>query len=185
MADKTETKKHSPLFMTMAISVCLLFVLTLVFNGLAGSVGITLGLFLNGTGDISDYYYIEITPAGWTFSIWGIIYTWQALFVIYFMTSLCRRTEQGPMYLNPVVITPLMLGIYAVNLALNTSWLFLWDRQLMPVALVVIALLPFTLWMALMINHRLVDQSGYKLKHNHRYKLENLLNSCNLLKNSC
>ncbi|XP_033631182.1 uncharacterized protein LOC117293078 [Asterias rubens] len=171
MGDKMEPKKHNPLFIAMAILVCLLFVLTLIVNGLAGSIGITWGWFLNSTGDISDYYFLEITPAGWTFSIWGIIYTWQVLFVLYFMISMCVRNSQGPLYLSPVVITPLMLGTYALNLGLNTSWLFLWDRQLMPVALVVIALLPFTLWMALTINHRLVDQSGYELKHHHRGNL--------------
>ena len=27
--------------------------------------------------ELSNKYYIEITPAGWTFSIWGFIYTYQ------------------------------------------------------------------------------------------------------------
>lgn len=34
-------------------------------------------LFPAPTGNISDKFYIEITPAGWVFSIWGFIYTWQ------------------------------------------------------------------------------------------------------------
>ena len=43
MGDKMEPKKHNPLFIAMAILVCLLFVLTLIVNGLAGSIGITWG----------------------------------------------------------------------------------------------------------------------------------------------
>ncbi len=34
-------------------------------------------LFPKSTGNISDTFYTDITPAGWTFSIWGFIYTWQ------------------------------------------------------------------------------------------------------------
>lgn len=35
------------------------------------------GIFINTTGGVSDQYSIEITPSGWTFSIWGVIYFWQ------------------------------------------------------------------------------------------------------------
>jgi hypothetical protein len=35
------------------------------------------GLFPKSIGEISNVYFTEITPAGWTFSIWGLIYAWQ------------------------------------------------------------------------------------------------------------
>ncbi|XP_038067348.1 uncharacterized protein LOC119737231 [Patiria miniata] len=169
--DGEKTRTHDVLFICMSVLVTVMLIGTLFLNFLSGSIGIEIGWFLNGTGDISDYYYLEITPAGWTFSIWGIIYTFQVLFILYLLISLCRRNDQGPVYREPPVMNSLMLGLYSINLALNMSWLFLWDRQLMPVALVVIALLPFTLFLALIINHRLVYKSGNNMKNNHRIDL--------------
>ena len=37
----------------------------------------------NKIGEISDKYPTKITPAGGAFSIWGVIYTIEALFVLY------------------------------------------------------------------------------------------------------
>ncbi len=33
-------------------------------------------------GEISDSFPVRITPAGYAFSIWGLIYTLQAIFVL-------------------------------------------------------------------------------------------------------
>ncbi|OPL20582.1 hypothetical protein AM593_09251, partial [Mytilus galloprovincialis] len=63
---------------------CMIFVwaVMIVVNALATvKLGRDIGLFKNTTGDISDKYYTQITPAGWTFSIWGVIYTWQGIFM--------------------------------------------------------------------------------------------------------
>ena len=35
-------------------------------------------VFLSSTGNLSDKYQMSFTPAGFTFSIWGIIYFWLA-----------------------------------------------------------------------------------------------------------
>ncbi|XP_033630900.1 uncharacterized protein LOC117292842 [Asterias rubens] len=165
------TKKHDVMFICLAVLVMLEFIFCLLINALAGIGGSSLGWFLNSTGDISDYYYIEITPAGWTFTIWAFIYTYQALFLLYVLTSLCRRNAKGPVYRNHVLITPVMLVMYAFNLALNVTWLFLFDRQHMAIAVVVSSLLPTTLWIMLFINHRKVDQNGFSMKHSHKCDL--------------
>ena len=44
------------------------FVLTAIFNALAGSGDPA--IFNTVTGNISDKYELDTTPAGWTFSIW-------------------------------------------------------------------------------------------------------------------
>ena len=38
-------------------------------------------LFKSKTGDVSDKYPTDITPAGWTFTIWIVIFIWQGLWV--------------------------------------------------------------------------------------------------------
>ena len=35
-------------------------------------------VFTSTTGDLSDKYQLSFTPAGFTFSIWGVIYLWLA-----------------------------------------------------------------------------------------------------------
>ncbi|XP_038067351.1 uncharacterized protein LOC119737232 isoform X2 [Patiria miniata] len=167
-----DSKKHSVLFICLAALVLAEFIMTLFVNALAG-IGASgpVGWFLNNTGEISDFYYVEITPAGWTFSIWAFIYTYQALFLLYTLTAICRRNKTGYVYRSPAVITPVMLVVYAINLALNVTWLFLFDRQYMPAAVVVAAFLPTTLWIILFINHRLVDKHGYDFVQTKRGEL--------------
>lgn len=48
------------------------------------------GPFHSSTGNVSAHYETDITPAGWTFSIWGVIYTWLTLMVIYITTYVFR-----------------------------------------------------------------------------------------------
>ena len=55
----------------ICVSFC--FILTAIFNALAGSGNST--FFNTVTGNISDKYELDTTPAGWTFSIW-VRYFW-------------------------------------------------------------------------------------------------------------
>jgi len=56
------------------------FALTVVVNGLAGSTTILGGKL---TAEISDANPTLITPAGYVFSIWGVIYILLGIFVIF------------------------------------------------------------------------------------------------------
>lgn len=47
--------------------------------------------FLESTGNISDIFSTEITPSGWTFSIWTIIYIFLALVLAYVLSSIFRK----------------------------------------------------------------------------------------------
>ena len=40
-------------------------------------------IFYNTVGNLSDKYYLDITPAGWAFSIWGVIYIWLGISVVF------------------------------------------------------------------------------------------------------
>lgn len=48
------------------------------------------GPFHSSTGNVSARHETDITPAGWTFSIWGVIYTWLTLMVMYITTYVFR-----------------------------------------------------------------------------------------------
>jgi len=58
----------------------LLFALTVVVNSLAGGTKIIGGQL---TAAVSDANPTLITPAGYVFSIWGIIYILLGVFVVY------------------------------------------------------------------------------------------------------
>jgi benzodiazapine receptor len=86
---------------------------TLIVNGLANALPI------NGitTGEISDSFPVFFTPAGYVFSIWGVIYIGLIAFGIY--QALPGQRE------NPRL---LRVGPwFAISNLLNTAWIFLWQ----------------------------------------------------------
>ena len=59
---------HSCANILCIVVLSVLFIPVAVFNGFAGSGNAS--LFYSRTGDISNKYELDVTPAGWTFSIW-------------------------------------------------------------------------------------------------------------------
>ena len=86
---------HSPLNVGLIVSTVLTFTLMAVFNALAGSGAGVGSVFLSTVGDISDKYQLFITPAGFTFSIWSVIYLWIALMLLFFIISIFIKTDFG------------------------------------------------------------------------------------------
>jgi benzodiazapine receptor len=103
----------------MKIAINWIFFLSVILvNALANILPI------NGynTGQISGFYPNYFVPAGFTFSIWGIIYL---LLLVYTIAFTYYRINAGKFpkiqqYLNKV--TPLFL----VTCILNCSWIFAW-----------------------------------------------------------
>nr|KAG5693439.1 hypothetical protein BaRGS_022326 [Batillaria attramentaria] len=118
------------------------------------------GLFKNTVSDQSDKYYLEITPAGWTFSIWGFIYVWQALWCLYSLILLCRRTDSGPAYLCPVVLSPALFVFYMLANACNIAWLFLFDRDVIEGAFVSLLLIAVFLIVTMAVSYRTLDAAS-------------------------
>ena len=104
-------------------------VLTLIFNWLAAT-GILGGI---STGAVSDKYPTLITPPGFAFSIWGIIYIGLMVFTI----SQFRAKNGEP--LRPIRF------LYLGTCFLNSLWLYLWSLEMMVACLVVIVALLITL----------------------------------------
>jgi hypothetical protein len=86
--------------------------LVLVVNILANSLPIN-GLT---TGEISDRFPILFVPAGYVFSIWGIIYLALIAFAIYILTPKGLTNEK---------IDRIAWWFVAANL-FNTAWILLW-----------------------------------------------------------
>jgi benzodiazapine receptor len=86
--------------------------LTIVVNGLASSVA------LNGrtTAEVSDLYPALVTPAGYVFAIWGVIYALLLVFVVF--QALPSKREQP--FLGKISV------FFVLSSVLNVSWLLLW-----------------------------------------------------------
>jgi hypothetical protein len=97
----------------------------LVFNYFAAT-GILGGI---GTGEVSDKYPTLITPAGYAFSIWSLIYLGCIAFSIY--QILPSQLER----FRPI------RRAYILSCAANCAWLYFWSQEMMVVCLGVILIL--------------------------------------------
>ncbi|XP_002737958.1 uncharacterized protein LOC100367931 [Saccoglossus kowalevskii] len=143
---------HLPTLLTLLLAV-VMFIAVIIINALGGRPEQSGGLFLHSVSNLSDKYYTEITPAGWTFSIWGVIYTWNILWLIYALTTIFRKNGTDYVYVRPRVLTPLFYATFSLNLGLNIGWLILFDREYLLVSLFCLALIAFTLYVCIFISH--------------------------------
>ena len=99
------------------------FIVTVAVNGLAGSTTLLGGVT---SADVSDMYPTLVTPAGFTFSIWGVIYTLLVLFVVY---QALPKNRDKP-FLGQVGL------LFGLSSLCNVCWLFLWHYDLITFSLV-------------------------------------------------
>jgi benzodiazapine receptor len=109
----------------------LAFAVTLVINGLASAA------FIGGktTAEISDQYSTLITPAGYVFAIWGIIYVLLGIFVVY--QALPSQRQKA--------FQKQVSGLFILSSVFNIAWIFLWQYGYIALSIVPIAALWATL----------------------------------------
>ncbi len=113
------------------IAVALTVIVTIVVNILANA------LPLNGlnTGEISDRFQVYFVPAGYVFSIWGLIYIGLIAFAIYQALPSQRK--------NPRLRA---IGWWvALGGLANSAWILLWHFEKFPLTLLAMLTLLATL----------------------------------------
>jgi benzodiazapine receptor len=129
-------------------------VATLVINGLANA------LPLNGltTGEISDRFQVYFVPAGYVFSIWGLIYVALVAFAVY--QALPSQRD------NPRLRR---IGyLFALSCVANVAWLFFWHYEVFPltlVAMLALLLLLIAIYLRLGIGRAQVSTAEKWLVH--------------------
>jgi len=108
------------------------FALTVLVNGLAGSTTILGGKL---TSQISDTNPTLITPAGYVFSIWGIIYILLGVFVVF----QALPSQKGKDYQERIG------WLFVLSSLLNIAWLFLWQFEYLGLSVILMFLLLVTL----------------------------------------
>ncbi len=108
------------------------FALVVIVNGLAGSTTLLGG---KNTADVSDANPTLVTPAGYVFAIWGIIYVLLGIFVIY--QAFYRGKERS--FQNQIG------WLFVASSALNIFWLFAWQYEYLSLSVIIMILLLATL----------------------------------------
>ena len=104
------------------IITILVTLLTIILNVLANALPFN----GQGTGEISDRFSILFVPAGYVFSIWGLIYIGMILFTAY--QALNSQRENS-------LIDKIAPAYWIANMA-NNVWLFLWHWEFFPLTLI-------------------------------------------------
>lgn len=114
----------------------------IVFNYLAAT-GILGGI---ETGEVSDKYPTRITPAGYAFAIWSLIYLGMIAFSIYQALPSNAERFRG------------IRRVYILSCVANCAWLYFWHQEMIVVCLAVILVLLGTL---AFINAKLQNTETY------------------------
>ena len=103
---------------TLSVLNLIGYLLTLTLNGLAN------GLPINGrnTGELADLYPNLFVPAGFTFSIWGVIYLWLGVWVVYQLVQAFR--QGGNTGTERIGI------VFFLSCIFNASWILAWHYEL-------------------------------------------------------
>jgi benzodiazapine receptor len=104
------------------------FAFTVIVNSLAGST-----TFIGGvnTAQISDSNPTLITPAGYVFAIWGIIYVLLGVFVVFQALPSQKEKEY----------TKKIGWLFVLSSIINIAWLFLWQYEFLSLSVILMFLL--------------------------------------------
>jgi len=94
-------------------------IITLTLNGLANALPIN----GNTTGELSDMYPNLFVPAGFTFSIWGVIYLFLLFFVGYQLFQAFSKNQRNDTFINEIG------GLFFLNCLANASWIVAWHYE--------------------------------------------------------
>jgi len=126
------------------------FVATLIINYLStnGAIGKT-------QSELSDKYYLPITPPGWAFSIWGLIYLWQGAWIIFHSAMSCKYSSE--------LESTLMFGrgfyvSWILSCACNMGWIVAFATEQITLSTFILLAITGTLYWNLWTTHRYLGQ---------------------------
>ena len=116
------------------------FLATIIINILADQT--PAAGFQTVTANVSDQFFVDITPDGWAFSIWGFIYTWQALWHVYGWSFVFRPKAKRS-------ISLITYWLFGASSLCNITWVYLWGNYQVVAALPFLMLNPISLILSL------------------------------------
>jgi hypothetical protein len=117
--------------MTRQISVLVATIAVILVN--YASIAFKLGGLT--TGQVADLYKIKFYPAGYAFSIWGLIYLGLCVFTVWQMLPAQKNNEKLD-----------RIGMYYIYTSIgNITWIFLWQYQYPALSIISIVFMLVTL----------------------------------------
>ncbi|MDX9970388.1 MAG: tryptophan-rich sensory protein [Candidatus Gracilibacteria bacterium] len=110
------------------ILVAITYIAMIFVNFLANDLPIN----NRSTGQISDDYPNLFAPAGYAFSIWGLIYLLLGAYIVYQFINKNKKTKELINKINPLFI--------GTSLA-NISWIFAWHYDYIGISVLIMAVL--------------------------------------------
>jgi benzodiazapine receptor len=134
----------------LRICAFILFIGCLVVNGVIGVAG------PNSAGAVSEIYELWVTPPGYTFSIWGVIYIWIGIASLYAAIKNTWSVRSWLIFTLVNVANSLWIGLW--SLATHTSII---------ICLIIITILPIgLLWLWYSLYQPEIDDWKYYLTRN-------------------
>ena len=115
-----------------------LYVITVFINYWSSSDNAS-ALGLQPVGDVSDKYSLVVTPAGWTFAIWGVIYVWQFLWLLYGWRFVLRPSSAR-------IIPLLTYVLFSVSCLLNIGWIYAFTNEQLALSFVLLFFIALSLY---------------------------------------
>lgn len=136
---------------TLQILNGIALIATIVINYLSNT-----GVFNGNTmATVSDQYHNYFTPAGYAFSIWGLIYLSLIAFVIYQARSLWKKADDG----WPV----LEIGWwFIISCVANSLWVIAWLYDFIGISVIIMAVLLISLIKIILATRMELDDLSLK-----------------------
>ena len=158
-----EGKGHKFINILCIFCLWIIYIVTITFNALSASGNQT--FYSSNQVNLSAKYELDTTPAGWTFSIWSVIYLFISITLVFYVITILRRTPGNDyLYLNPVVVSPAYCIVYCINLSMNVAWTFLFDRELLLIGFCTLCGVALTNIISLVLLIRNIEADDHLLK---------------------
>ena len=137
-----------------------LYVITVFINYWAFVSDNASDLGFTDIDNVSDAYPLDVTPDGWTYSIWDVIYVWQLLWLLYGWRFAVRPSSAK-------VIPLLTYILFSLSCLFNIGWVYAFSNKQPAVGFVLLLLLSITLYATIGVS---VVVFYYRVEHLKRYR---------------
>ncbi|MCW1930095.1 MAG: tryptophan-rich sensory protein [Candidatus Kerfeldbacteria bacterium] len=120
------TSTHSSFFIRASLIAVVLAIAVNVLANIAPFNGMT-------TGEISDLYPLSLTPLGYVFSIWALIYIGLMAYVAYAMSGKLKHLHSG------------FFILCIVSCVANSGWILAWHSHQLCLSMIFMLILLFAL----------------------------------------
>ncbi len=110
-------------------------IIAVILTVLVNTLAILLPLNGKTTQELSDKYQNLFVPAGFTFSIWSVIYILLFLFALYQGKDLLKTPKQQLVFLDDINV------LFIISSISNIGWIFAWHYEILALSLVFMIIL--------------------------------------------